>query len=270
MMKLHFSPLKMRFSRCAVVCLVAFSAIASLSAQAPASAVEEEFSYTMILEGGTNASAVAWDGKKEVYVTVIAGNESFPMEVFDGKGDAVFQLDAGFDWRGLWYNPATGMLEGNGAGKYGWATFSLGDADSRSEIDNFEASQCQPDFNSVGAYDAVKRQVVYLDFTVDGLAMYARKNAMKIKYLSLDWSNADLGQVNTTTVGCTGHKNYEFVLLDYSFGKLLFFNRSGDQTASVQLPVGSPLEEQFAFSFAHDRAFLYDKTSRVWHAYKVW
>ncbi len=270
MMKLRFSPLNMLFSRCVIVCMAALSAFTGLSAQAPASAVEEDFNYTMVLGEGSNASAVAWDGKREVYVTVIAGNETFPMEVFDRKGNAVFQTDAGFDWRGLWYNPTTGMLEGNGAGKYGWASFSLRGADSRSEIDNFEASQCQPDFNSVGAYDVAKRQVVYLDFTVDGLAMYARKNSMKIKYLNLDWSSTDIGSVNTTTVGCTGHKNYEFVLLEYSLGKLIFFNRSGDQTASVQLPAGAPLAEQFAFSFVHDRAFLYDKSSRIWHAYKVW
>lgn len=239
-------------------------------AQKPNSAPTQEFSYAMEGGSGTNASAVAWNSQKGVYVTVIAGNSSFPLEVFDGNGNPKAQGEANFDWRGLWFNPATGKLEGNGAGDYGWATLSLGDDLSPSNVKTLEEGQLQPDFQSVGAYDHQKKQVVFLDYSVDGLALYSRKNPKKIKQVNLGWGKeSDLGDMNSTTVGFTGHKGYEYVLLDYNHGKLIYFDRSGKHTATSKLPGDAPLNESFAFSFAHDRAFLYDKDARIWYAYKV-
>lgn len=242
----------------------------SLLAQKPNSAPSEAFSYEMVSGDGTNASAVAWDSKSGNYVTVIAGNAEFPMETFDARGNAVGQATAGFDWRGFWYNASTGKFEGNGAGDYGWVTFSMDNNHQPSSIKTIHEGQYQPDFQSVGCYDDAKKQVVFLDFAVDGLSMYSRKNPKKVKALNLNWSNADLGDMNITTVGYTGHKNYEFVLLDINNGKLVFFNRSGEQTAASQLPSGIPLNDAFAFSFANNHAFVYDVEGRVWHAYKMW
>jgi hypothetical protein len=262
---------KMQFSLARWSLLSLAVAIAgNLFAQAPAEYLQEEFRYEMVQEDGNNGSAVAWNGQAKVYVAVIAGNESFPMEIFDAQGKAIAQSQAGWDWRGLWYNPLAGGFEGNAAGEGGWATFTLDREYLFSTIRTLREGQYQPDFQSVGAFDVKKNQVVFLDYSVDGLAMYSHKNPKKVKQLRLDFATSDLGNINSTTVGYTDHANYEFVLLDYSLGKLVFFNRSGDETASAMLPDGAPLPDMFAFSFTNDRAFLYDKEARVWHAYKVW
>lgn len=238
-------------------------------AQQPNSAPSKEFSYEMVSSEGTNAAAVAWNSQKGVYLTVIAGNPDFPREVFDAKGVAKTQTTADFDWRGLWFNPATSKFEGNGAGDYGWGSFGLDAGNNPEDVDVIKEGQFQPDFQSVGTYDFQKKQVVFLDFSVDGLAFYSRKNPKKVKQLNLVWDDVDLGDMNSTSVGFTGKKGYEFVLLDYANGKLVFFDRSGKHTASSQLPADAPLNDSFAFSFANDRAFLYDKEARIWSAYKL-
>lgn len=239
-------------------------------AQQPGESVKESFAYKLVLPDGTNASAVAWDAQNQVYVTVVAGNREFPMEVFDVQGQAIAQAEAGFDLRGLWFNPATRHFEGNGAGEYGWIQFVLDADHAQSEVMLINDGQLQPDFNSVGAYDASKKQVVFLDFSCNGLSMYARKNPKKIKHLKLNFSDSNLGNMNSTTVGVTGHEGYDYVLLDVEYRRLVFFNREGKQTALTTLPDSAPIYDSFAFSFANGHAFLYDKEYRTWHAYPVW
>jgi hypothetical protein len=241
-----------------------------LAAQAPLEHPSQEFIYEMIQGDGTNASAVAWDAQHGMYVTVIAGNAEFPLEVFDADGQPRTQVMAGADLRGLWYNAALGMLEGNGPGESGWFTCNLNEAYEPSAMNTIRSGQFQPAYNSVGAYDSDRRQVVFLDYSVDGLAMYSRKNPKKVKKLSLIFEKSDLGNINSTTVGYTGHAGFEYVLLDIERGALFFFDRSGNETAMAQLPEDAPLNDAFAFSFTHDRAFLYDIDRRVWHAYRVW
>ncbi len=253
----------------ALFCLLYLSATQAF-AQAPPESLNEEFSYEMQLEDGTNATAVAWNGSKGHYLAVIAGNATFPLEIFDGSGKAIVQDEAGNDWRGLWYDEGSKSYVGNGAGESGWVKFTLDGQNRPSDITLLKEGQNQPDFQSVGAYDASKKQVVFLDYAVDGLSMYSIKNPKKIKHLNLDWSNSEIGNVNSTTVGYTGHKGFEFVLLDYNLGNLVFFDRTGNQTGMSKLPEDAPLNDAFAFSFTNDRAFLYDKEGRVWHAYKVW
>jgi hypothetical protein len=239
-------------------------------AQAPNSAPAVDFYYEMVQSSGTNGSAVAWDSKNSVYVTVIAGNAEFPREVFGPQGEATADNTAGFDWRGLWYNPSNGKLEGNGAGDSGWAAFTIDDGEWPGDVKVIEQGEYQPSFQSVGAYDYEKKMVVYLDYDVDGLTMYSRKNPKKTKSLNLGWDkDCDMGNINSTTVGFTGHKGYEYVLLDYNNGRLAFFNRNGKHTATAQLPEDAPLNDAFAFSFANDRAFLYNKQARIWYAYKI-
>jgi hypothetical protein len=254
---------------CLFVLAVSAIAFNVAVAQVPNAAPKKEFSYEMVSQEGTNATGVVWDSKHEVYITVIAGNSDFPREVFDGNGADITQTTCGLDWRGLWYNPSNGKCEGNAAGDIGWGTFGLDESNNPGEVTLFKEGQFQPDFQSVGAYDFQKKQVVFLDFTIDGLAMYSRKNPKKVKQLPFDWGKIDLGNINSTSVAFTGKKGFEFVVLDFVDGNLVFFDREGKNTATVQLPKDAPLNDSFAFSFTNDRAFLYDKTARVWSAYPI-
>ncbi|HYG15241.1 MAG TPA: hypothetical protein VEC12_05760, partial [Bacteroidia bacterium] len=76
--------------------------------------VEENPLKTLVLKfkqsGGTNGVAVAWDPGRKVYYAAIAGNPSFPLEMFDEKGNHLHSSETDFDMRGMWWNTAKKML----------------------------------------------------------------------------------------------------------------------------------------------------------------
>jgi hypothetical protein len=71
------------------------------------------------LPDGTNASGVAYNPNFDIYYAVIAAMP-FPHGNFYSWRTPLYQTNAGFDFRGLWWNANTGQLEGNG-----FATFGL-------------------------------------------------------------------------------------------------------------------------------------------------
>lgn len=235
----------------------------------PSPRAKQDISYRYEQSKGANASAVAWNPDLKIYFCLIAGNTGFPLEGFSSSGNNVFSTTTGFDCRGMWYNPATSKMEINGLAEKGWISFGMNERNNPDERTVLFEGKHQPDDQSAGAYDPVKKKVIFFDPATNKLAMYSRSKPKKPKMLSLDLNGTSPSSINWTSVGYTGHDGYEFVLLDFSAGRLLFYNRKGKQTATCQLPSDAPLNETFAFSFTNDRAFLYDKDGRTWYGYKV-
>ncbi len=240
-----------------------------LMAQVPRRKLAVSLTYEMSQNSGTNAAAVAWNPEKRVYYTVIAGNKSFPLEAFNAQGVTQYEGESGQDLRGMWYNPKSNTVQANGAGEMGWFEAEIDVTGAPQRWRKISSGKNQPDFQSVGAYDSKKKKVVFIDYSVDGLAFYSIKKPSKIKRLNLDLSSLDLGNTNGTTAGYTGQKGYEFVLLDFMSGSLHFFDRKGNPTAVSKFPGDAPMNDSFAFSFANGHAFLYDKSDRVWYGYRV-
>lgn len=240
-----------------------------LRGQAPNKNPILAFQYRIQQEDGANASAVAWDGERNIYATLLAGNPAFPMETFGQDGSPVWQGKAGTDMRGLWYDPKAKVFEGNGYGEYGWIRWKTEPDNSLSTPRAGSKGTHQPNSQAVGCYDADQKQVVFLNSDNGSLLGYSRKNPKKTTKIALEWKDASLADVNRTTVGYTGSKGYEFVLLDVKQSRLLFFSRIGKLSAKADLPDGASLNAAFCFAFANGHAFLYDKESRTWQAYKV-
>lgn len=249
--------------------MVFFLLIGMATAQTPAGTLVKDIEYTFNQSDGTNACAVAWNPNARIYITVIAGNEGFPLEGFNTSAEMVFSAQANFDYRGLWYNPATKQMEGNGAGELGWTTFSLNANNTPSSNLTIYEGQHQPDFQSVGSYNDDKKQVVFLNPDFTTIQLFSRDRPRKIKKITLKWGDVSTFSINNNTLGYTGVKGFEYVVLDYVSGKLIFFNGKGAITATRSLPEGAPLNDSFAFSFANGHAFLYDKSERTWYGYKV-
>jgi len=238
-------------------------------AQAPSATPVLDVHYTMNAFDGTNASAVVYVAGKELYVTVIAGNNDFPIEGFRADGKNVFSTSAGFDYRGLWYNPKTKKMEGNGAGEAGWVTFGFDSGTGVQTSTSILSGQNQPDFQSVGTFDYRKKAVVFLNADKDKIVAYSRKKPSKSSSISLSWGSISKENINPYVLGYTGVNGYEFVCLDYVNAKLVFFNRSGDQTATVKMPASAPMNDSFACSFTNNRAFFYNKDNRTWYGYRI-
>jgi hypothetical protein len=261
--------MKNLFVNLRVILASSFILLSLISVSQPLANAVKDIDYTYSQTSGTNGCAVAWNPDRQIYVAVIAGNASFPMEGFNTSGKKVFEAETGYDWRGLWYNASKKKFEGNGAGEFGIATFGIDASGNPEQPQVTIPGQNQPDFQSSGTYDYQKKQFVYYNSSKDELNFYARKKPTKVIAVKLDMTVVKSENLNMSYIGFTGKKNYEFVLFDYVEGKLYFYNRKGMKTAETKLPNDAPLNYSFGYSYTNDRAFLYDKEFRVWRGYKV-
>ena len=248
-----------------IACLFGFTALAQ-----PMQNPVKDVTYKLQNEyDGTNGCAVIWLPKKNIYVAAIAGNADFPIEAFSPAGTTVFSERIGFDARGIWYNGKTDKIESNAAGSDGWYSFEIDPTNRPTTPVSIFAGQYQPDFQSVGVYDYSKKQVCFLSTDLSSIECYSRKKPGKTSSITLNWNGIPSGNVNPYALGYTGVSGYDFVCLDYINRKMVFFNRSGGQTATVNVPEDAPVYDWFAFSFTNGHAFFFDKDLRTWTGYKV-
>ncbi|MEI8060355.1 MAG: hypothetical protein WCG67_09370, partial [Ferruginibacter sp.] len=113
---------------------------------------------------GTRGASVVWHPLQKKYYVSFAGNEGYPMAVFNaiGKRLSPDTLKTMIDTRGLWYNPIKKRICGNAYGDNGWFSYTL---DSKGIpiyfMVDFE-NMHQPGEQSVGAYNASTKQVLFL------------------------------------------------------------------------------------------------------------
>lgn len=227
-------------------------------------------SLTLKIEqsSGTNGAAVAYNPVSELYYCVMAGNASYPLEVFDKNGNGVYQTNAGVDMRGIWWNPKTKTLEGNGYGESGIVSFAMDENDypSLGIQTVFPGGDHQADAQSVGTFDSKKNLIMYYNQGV--LYSYKRSNGQLAKKTILN--NPSENNTNAYTVVYTGVKKMEVGLLDYTNNKVLLFNsKTGHQTATIHLPNSATTNHAFRFSYANKYVLLYDTDSRSWTGYKI-
>jgi hypothetical protein len=237
-------------------------------AQSPLATGEQVISYRFQDGSGTNASAVVFIPGPNVFITVIAGNADFPMEVFDPQGKTLASMPAGLDMRGMWYNPATKQLEANAAGEDGWYSMTL---DAKGVPNGswtlIRSGQNQPDFQSVLSYVAPKKKLV--TFYDGNFSYWGRKNAKeKVRYQHGTPGDTDW-YINPTTAAYTGNDDFPIAVLELNGEQVLFFDLKGKYLAATKIPGGLPEIDGFRFSFANKRAFVYDATERIWKGYKV-
>lgn len=249
--------------------VISIFAITSLFAQKPLSTAEYDFTYKMISNDGTNASAVAWDSKKQLYFTLIAGNTEFPLEGFSQGGRSEYSAYVQVDARGMWYNPKKKCLEINGYGDYGWASVKINKDMASHSVKQILSGQYQPDYNSCGTFCPEKKAVAFFNFENSTIDFYNIKSGELKESVSLNISTDYVDEFNVTTICYTGKKGYEFVLLNFYSYKLVFFDLSGTQTGECELPYDATPNDIFRFSFANNRAFIYNVDERFWTAYIV-
>lgn len=218
--------------------------------------------------GGKNGTAVAYDPQKKLYYTAIAGNSTFPFEVFNENGVLQSSGKTGVDVRGLWWNSAKNVLQCNAYSDIGLFNYELkNDGLPTGELETLTKNTGQPTVNSVGAYNPIQNQILYyyngLLYKVDA-DNYSPQGSIALKL------PVDKELINQTTVIYTGIKKKEVGLLNHNDKKLYLFNiASGKLTATIQLPKSAPTYEFFRFSFANGYVWLYDAEERLWTGYKI-
>jgi hypothetical protein len=224
---------------------------------------------TFTSEGGTNASAVVYNPENRLYYAGIAGNVSFPLEVFDTKGVNKMESETGVDLRGMWWDPKSEMLLSSTYGGDGIMSIGL-DSDGMPSEDREEVMKLVgglPNDNACGTYYAKKKEVIFYD--QGNIYAFKTKKEGEAKMLTLDVP-VPLSDINSTTAICTDMKKMEIGLLDFVSKKVYLFNRKkGNLTATITLPSDAVTHDRFRFAYANGHIFLYDTYSRAWTGYKI-
>jgi hypothetical protein len=209
---------------------------------------------------GTNGCAVVWNPEKKLYYTVIAGNVDFPIDVFSETGNWISTHESGVDNRGLWYNTKSGKLV---ARSYDGQLYSYSLKENGKPSEPVQIKdEVGPADQNVGTF--LKGSVYYYsDGVINSISSKGKQKALQLAMSS------DSENYNHYSMGVTGVKNYEFVVWNVTNSSLEFYNLKGKQTATVTLSGEIPEAENFRFSFANNRAWLYDVDSRTWTGYKV-
>ncbi|NCX96931.1 MAG: hypothetical protein EBX41_11115, partial [Chitinophagia bacterium] len=170
----------------------------------------------------TGASAVVWNEKNSLYYAVQAGNDTLELNTYDFTGSRILKTKAGFDFRGLWWNPATEQLEGNGYADNGIFAANLNTAGAAIGTGKllFEG-QFQPSAQSVGAYDPTRNEILYLN----GLRVsrYSRADALQVGTTNLTGISTDSSRTLNATLLYTGLKNKEYAIVNTTTKKVYFF-----------------------------------------------
>lgn len=242
--------------------------------------LQKSISFDMGGENGTNGANVAYNPKYRLYYAAFAGNAEFPMGVFDQTGKRVSSEDltTGFDLRGLWFDPKTGGLAGQGYGEGGWVAYQLNDEGMPTSAEVKFEGQNQPNGQAVGAFDANRGLVYFL--SGNKIVAYNQKDAQEnpeetvnIAFL-MQGEDTPEGETpvayNSTTVTFTGWKGREFGILNHDSRQVELYNRkTGKCTEILKLPEDCVVNEMFNFAYANNHFWFFDTQLRIWHGYEL-
>lgn len=230
---------------------------------------------------GTRGASVTWHPLLKKYYAVFAGNQGYPLAVFDATGKRVSadDLTAFIDTRGLWYNPFKKQVMGNSYNDFGWFRYEL---DAKGLVKNHEVvleGMNQPDAQSVGAYNSLGKQVLFLK---SGKIFFYTETGNIKDSLVIHWGRTkadgagstdeyDLAAMdyNYTTVVYTGIKGSEIGLLNVDQSQIELYDiKTGFMTKKIPLPEDTKTELSFNFAYANGIYWLFSMENREWYGYK--
>jgi hypothetical protein len=230
---------------------------------------------------GTRGASVAWHPLQKKYYAVFAGNKGYPLAVFNATGKRLSGDDvtAMVDTRGLWYNPVTKLVAGNGYDEAGWFTYTLSTAGIPTEFESVYEGQYQPDAQSVGAYNPVSKKVMFLK---GGQVFFYNSDAEAVDSIAIHWSrtksdgpaddedpSASPEDYNYTTMIYTGIKGQEIGFLNITNLEIELYDiKNGYMTSRLALPENAQTEASFNFAYANGIYWLFNIELRKWIGYK--
>lgn len=223
-------------------------------------------------DAGFNGSAVTWHPLFEKYYTLIAGNEEFPIEVFDLKGKHLQTINAGEDCRGLWYNPTYEYLEANTYDAHDIISYEFEGDGFLSEDLPYEELYELPvwDPQAVLALDIERNVYVWYNYEDNELGILSADTGDEEDVLSLELP-VDKEFINSNTVVYTAIAGAEYGLLNIDTKQLYLINKDdGKVAATVQLPAEVVLSDAFRFSFANGHIWIFDADERRWDGFKLY
>jgi hypothetical protein len=243
--------------------------------------LKQVISLQMPEGGGSNSAAVAWHPITKKYYSSMAGNSSYPMGVFDDKGK-LLQDDmlADYDFRGIWYNPISKLLQFNTYDSNGVGHIELEkNGTIKSKIIDFEGMY-QPDGQSVGFYYPPGNNVIYFNPShyIEKYDSRTFKALGTLTYLYVGCKNKKESDELTDTESmekwddrnpCVQYTNIpkaELAVLNITDHTIELYDKKTGFLSKVNytIPESIKLESNFNFSYTNGIWWFFQKEKRQW------
>ena len=232
---------------------------------------------------GKRGGAVVWHPQQKKYYAAFAGNETFPLAVFDITGKLLSgeDLTTMQDLRGLWYNPKLNKICGNGYSDIGWFSYTLDTKGIPVKSEIYAAGMNQPGEQSIGVFNAKSNLVCFLYgqkvYAYNADAMQEEDSTIRL-YPGIskkeDIDEDDDGEFlnddySYNVLIYAGIPKAEFGLLNVIERQVELYNRkTGLLTQKLKLPADLPTWPAFNFSYANGTFWAFDQDTRIWTGYK--
>ncbi|HMI78286.1 MAG TPA: hypothetical protein VK484_05805 [Ferruginibacter sp.] len=230
---------------------------------------------------GTRGASVIWHPVQKKYYASFAGNTGYPMGVFDAKGKRLSddKQTTMIDTRGLWYNPVTKSVSGNAYSENGWFAYTLDNSGIPTDINVLKEGMNQPDAQSVGTYNTIAKQVLFLKggqvYTYDSEGSLLDSSAIHYGRKKIDGAKEDEDlsytpeDYNYTSLIYTGVKGQELGFLNITNKEVELYDiKTGFLTKILTMPETAKTEASFNFAFANGTYWLFNMELRKWVGYK--
>ncbi|WP_025741282.1 HYR domain-containing protein [Aquimarina pacifica] len=227
---------------------------------------------TLTTSGGTtNWTSVAFNPNLNLYYSLRAGNTGMPFRTYDDQGNTLVTNTTGLDFRGLWWNPNTNELQGNGAGTSGYRTIALdGSGYATNGGNTFVTGLNQPNNQSNGTYDYHANEIIFYHSEV--LYRYDMEGNQLGSTTIVNFPEVSNGDITTRSIGYTGVPGAEIVIYSELNARVYFIDKA---TATyngdfLDMPAGAPTPNNYGFTYANGYVFLReDSSADSWVSYQI-
>jgi hypothetical protein len=214
---------------------------------------------------GKRGAAVVWHPVQKKYYAAFAGNETFPLGVFDLSGKRLSGQDQ------------TALVDSD----IGWFSHKLDSKGIPVESEIYASGMNQPSEQSIGVFNAKSNLVYFLNgqhiYAYNADAMNEEDSTIRLypgiskkenideeddgEYISEDYSS--------NVLIYTGIPKAEFGLLNVVEKQVELYNRkTGLLTQKLKLPADLPTWPAFNFSYTNGTCWAFDMDTRIWTGYK--
>lgn len=222
---------------------------------------------TLQCTGGTsNRGAVAYNPIMMTYYSADAGSSSYPLETFSSAGVPDTSATAGIDFRGLWWNGNTNVVNGNAYSSPTIDSAVLNPANGYAKGAVTTSLTIGMTFTqNCGKYDPDSNEIIFYN---SGSIYRFNGTTGALKY-TLPITGVATANLNPQFIGYTGMAATPYVVYDYSAQALYFLDRNAAYVKESFLPSGAISRSWFGASYSNGLFWLFDAGSNKWIAYQL-
>ncbi|SDM18144.1 Por secretion system C-terminal sorting domain-containing protein [Catalinimonas alkaloidigena] len=249
-------------------CVWLFS-LGTAYAQTPLPTAALDLTLQSTYSAQTIRSGVAYNPDQKLYYSVTPNSSNYLIETFNAAGVSKAKVSAGFDYAGVWWNPNTRQLEGNGSFFGGiWVQNLDANAYPLSSGRNDIPNTMGPYFFSSAQYDWMADEIIH--YYEGNIYRYKRATHEPVGTVSVTGLPVPTEDVHNAFIAYTGLPGYEIGLYNEQEKVLYYVNKAtGAYAGSSQLPVNTPSVSLFNLGFANGRLWVFDDATLRWNGYKV-